>query len=78
MVFPVNCPSFTKSVCFQGYCQPFGCDKIIGSLTKEDQCGVCGGNGSSCFNNLFKWKERKEEEKEDILVNVKENVEIKV
>ncbi|GBN47343.1 hypothetical protein AVEN_247209-1, partial [Araneus ventricosus] len=25
-----------------------GCDKVLGSVTKVDECGVCGGDGSSC------------------------------
>ncbi|GBN51251.1 Papilin [Araneus ventricosus] len=25
-----------------------GCDKVLGSTTKVDACGVCGGDGSSC------------------------------
>ncbi|XP_035219260.1 papilin-like isoform X2 [Stegodyphus dumicola] len=35
-------------VCVDGQCLPVGCDKILGSRTKEDQCRVCGGDGSSC------------------------------
>lgn len=50
--------------------QKIGCDGIIGSLAKEDRCGVCNGDGRSCkivrgdFNhtkgmgkckNLFGW-----------------------
>ena len=25
-----------------------GCDKIFGSAKEADECGVCGGDGSSC------------------------------
>lgn len=28
--------------------QKIGCDGIIGSLAKEDRCGVCNGDGRSC------------------------------
>ncbi|KFM68578.1 Papilin, partial [Stegodyphus mimosarum] len=35
-------------VCVDGQCLPVGCDKVLGSRTKEDQCRVCGGDGSSC------------------------------
>lgn len=28
--------------------QKFGCDGILGSLAREDHCGVCNGNGKSC------------------------------
>ncbi|RMB90803.1 hypothetical protein DUI87_32796 [Hirundo rustica rustica] len=26
----------------------FGCDGILGSLAREDHCGICNGNGKSC------------------------------
>lgn len=25
-----------------------GCDRVLGSDTKEDKCRVCGGDGSTC------------------------------
>lgn len=28
--------------------QKVGCDWIVDSNTTEDQCGICGGNGSTC------------------------------
>lgn len=28
--------------------QEVGCDRQLGSNTKPDNCGVCGGDGSSC------------------------------
>ncbi|XP_055949212.1 papilin-like isoform X1 [Argiope bruennichi] len=35
-------------VCVDGQCMAVGCDKVLGSTTKVDECGVCGGDGSSC------------------------------
>ncbi len=35
----------------QGFCCAFqkaGCDNQLGSTTKRDKCGVCGGDSSSC------------------------------
>ncbi|KAF7637452.1 hypothetical protein Mgra_00003195 [Meloidogyne graminicola] len=46
-----------KGICFKDICHSVGCDKIIGSLKTKDQCGICGGDGSSCYNKLFKWKD---------------------
>lgn len=28
--------------------QKVGCDGFLGSLAREDHCGVCNGNGKSC------------------------------
>ena len=28
--------------------QPVGCDKMLGSTKKHDECHVCGGDGSNC------------------------------
>uniref|UniRef100_A0A8C2SAH9 ADAM metallopeptidase with thrombospondin type 1 motif 19 n=1 Tax=Capra hircus TaxID=9925 RepID=A0A8C2SAH9_CAPHI len=35
-------------VCANGRCQKVGCDGLLGSLAREDHCGVCNGNGKSC------------------------------
>ncbi|XP_031748801.1 A disintegrin and metalloproteinase with thrombospondin motifs 19 isoform X1 [Xenopus tropicalis] len=35
-------------ICSNGRCQKVGCDGILGSLSREDHCGVCNGNGKSC------------------------------
>lgn len=29
-------------------CQIVGCDRQLGSTVKEDNCGVCNGDGSTC------------------------------
>ncbi|XP_071038355.1 papilin-like [Parasteatoda tepidariorum] len=36
------------NVCVEGSCMPVGCDRVLGSTTKEDECRVCGGDGTSC------------------------------
>lgn len=40
------------TLCLNGFYlllpQKFGCDGILGSLAREDHCGVCNGNGKSC------------------------------
>ncbi|XP_053557622.1 A disintegrin and metalloproteinase with thrombospondin motifs 19 [Bombina bombina] len=35
-------------ICSNGRCQKVGCDGILGSLSREDHCGICNGNGKSC------------------------------
>ncbi|XP_073979079.1 A disintegrin and metalloproteinase with thrombospondin motifs 7-like isoform X3 [Rhodnius prolixus] len=42
------CREGTRDVCVQGKCMKVGCDWVINSLSKEDACGVCHGNGTSC------------------------------
>ncbi|KAK6188578.1 hypothetical protein SNE40_004726 [Patella caerulea] len=42
------CKHDGTSYCLAGECLAVGCDGILGSKTKLDQCGVCGGNGKSC------------------------------
>ncbi|XP_058271022.1 A disintegrin and metalloproteinase with thrombospondin motifs 2 isoform X2 [Hemibagrus wyckioides] len=36
------------SVCVRGECEKVGCDNVIASEQEEDECGVCGGNNSTC------------------------------
>ncbi|XP_048087726.1 A disintegrin and metalloproteinase with thrombospondin motifs 2-like isoform X2 [Alosa alosa] len=36
------------SVCVRGSCEKVGCDGVVGSMQQEDNCGVCGGDSSSC------------------------------
>ncbi|XP_046880322.1 A disintegrin and metalloproteinase with thrombospondin motifs 2-like [Hypomesus transpacificus] len=36
------------SVCVRGECEKVGCDGSVGSPQQEDNCGVCGGDNSSC------------------------------
>lgn len=52
------CNIGTNDMCINGICKQVGCDWIVGSATKEDQCGVCGGEGDSCqvVNGTFSEK----------------------
>ena len=34
-----------------------GCDLQIGSGKRVDECGVCGGDGTSCTQPLYHWEE---------------------
>ncbi|KAE9546097.1 hypothetical protein FO519_010691, partial [Halicephalobus sp. NKZ332] len=43
--------------CLKGKCESLGCDFIIGSSARVDQCGVCGGDGKSCGKAIFVWKD---------------------
>ncbi|KAL3972907.1 apoptotic protease-activating factor [Sarotherodon galilaeus] len=36
------------SVCVGAECKKVGCDGVVGSSEQEDNCGVCGGDNSSC------------------------------
>ncbi|XP_065060422.1 A disintegrin and metalloproteinase with thrombospondin motifs 7-like [Rhopilema esculentum] len=42
------CREGHNDVCIGGKCEPVGCDWILRSAAKEDKCGVCHGDGSSC------------------------------
>ncbi|XP_031747422.1 A disintegrin and metalloproteinase with thrombospondin motifs 13 isoform X1 [Xenopus tropicalis] len=35
-------------LCVAGSCRVFGCDGVMGSGMVKDQCGVCGGDNSTC------------------------------
>ncbi|XP_052742617.1 A disintegrin and metalloproteinase with thrombospondin motifs 7 isoform X1 [Bicyclus anynana] len=37
-----------RDMCIAGICYKVGCDWIVDSDVEEDECGVCGGNGSDC------------------------------
>ncbi|XP_059534365.1 ADAMTS-like protein 3 isoform X2 [Myotis daubentonii] len=43
-----RCHSDSLDMCISGTCQAVGCDWQLGSHAKEDNCGVCAGNGSTC------------------------------
>ncbi|XP_030048190.1 A disintegrin and metalloproteinase with thrombospondin motifs 19 [Microcaecilia unicolor] len=43
-----SCGLHGLDICTNGRCQKAGCDGILGSLSREDHCGVCNGNGKSC------------------------------
>jgi len=35
--------------------QRVGCNLEIGSKASVDDCGVCGGDGTSCSKDLYHW-----------------------
>ncbi|XP_037832326.1 ADAMTS-like protein 1 isoform X3 [Kryptolebias marmoratus] len=43
-----RCYTESLDMCISGVCQIVGCDHELGSAAKEDNCGVCDGDGSSC------------------------------
>uniref|UniRef100_A0A182JSY1 Papilin n=1 Tax=Anopheles christyi TaxID=43041 RepID=A0A182JSY1_9DIPT len=43
-----RCNDESFNVCVDGTCQPVGCDMMLGSQAKEDNCRICRGDGSSC------------------------------
>ncbi|XP_062858960.1 A disintegrin and metalloproteinase with thrombospondin motifs 20-like [Trichomycterus rosablanca] len=51
------CDPDTYDICVQGLCRQAGCDHVLNSKARNDKCGVCGGDNSSCrtvagtFNN---------------------------
>lgn len=38
-----------QGVCITGRCEPIGCDGLLYSSKRLDKCGLCGGDGSTCF-----------------------------
>ncbi|VVC45349.1 Peptidase M12B, ADAM-TS,Metallopeptidase, catalytic domain,ADAM-TS Spacer 1,Peptidase M12B, partial [Cinara cedri] len=42
------CAPDRSDVCVNGICEKAGCDHVLGSDSRRDLCGVCGGNNSSC------------------------------
>ncbi|KAM6181165.1 ADAMTS-like protein 3 [Erethizon dorsatum] len=43
-----RCNADSLDMCISGICQAVGCDRQLGSVAKEDSCGVCAGDGSTC------------------------------
>ncbi|KAL3985162.1 Kunitz/Bovine pancreatic trypsin inhibitor domain family protein [Acanthocheilonema viteae] len=43
-----RCDHRTNDICVEGVCLPVGCDNKLGSAMKNDKCGKCGGDGSTC------------------------------
>uniref|UniRef100_A0A8C6CJH8 ADAMTS like 1 n=1 Tax=Moschus moschiferus TaxID=68415 RepID=A0A8C6CJH8_MOSMO len=43
-----RCYTESLDMCISGLCQIVGCDHQLGSTIKEDNCGVCNGDGSTC------------------------------
>ncbi|KAG8012798.1 A disintegrin and metalloproteinase with thrombospondin motifs 20 [Nibea albiflora] len=42
------CGPDTYDICVQGLCRQAGCDHVLNSKARNDKCGVCGGDNSSC------------------------------
>ncbi|XP_074600847.1 ADAMTS-like no long nerve cord [Brevipalpus obovatus] len=51
-----KCGQNSYDICIGGVCIAVGCDLEIGSGKKIDECGVCGGNGSTCKNGAYQWQ----------------------
>ncbi|XP_050294454.1 papilin isoform X2 [Anthonomus grandis grandis] len=43
-----RCTDDKLDVCVNGKCQPVGCNMMLGSNLTEDECRICGGDGSTC------------------------------
>ncbi|KAM4602374.1 ADAMTS-like protein 3 [Polymixia lowei] len=43
-----RCRADAFDMCISGACQEVGCDRQLASGAREDNCGVCGGDGSTC------------------------------
>ncbi|XP_030045594.1 A disintegrin and metalloproteinase with thrombospondin motifs 17-like [Microcaecilia unicolor] len=43
-----SCGPYEMDLCVHGMCQKIGCDGIVGSMAKEDRCGICNGDGKAC------------------------------
>ncbi|XP_052279811.1 A disintegrin and metalloproteinase with thrombospondin motifs 7-like isoform X4 [Dreissena polymorpha] len=42
------CTAGTRNICISGRCRHIGCDYVIDSSAREDRCGVCHGDGTTC------------------------------
>uniref|UniRef100_A0A7N8Y828 ADAMTS-like 3 n=1 Tax=Mastacembelus armatus TaxID=205130 RepID=A0A7N8Y828_9TELE len=43
-----RCRADAFDMCISGVCQEVGCDRQLASGAREDNCGVCAGDGSTC------------------------------
>ncbi|XP_039752542.1 protein madd-4 isoform X1 [Pararge aegeria] len=50
-----RCRPSSLDMCIDGRCQRVGCDLRVGSTRRVDECGVCGGDGSSCSRPRYHW-----------------------
>nr|XP_025951590.1 papilin isoform X11 [Dromaius novaehollandiae] len=44
-----TCEPGKRDICVEGVCQAVGCDNMLNSAKKEDNCLQCGGDGSTCY-----------------------------
>ncbi|PSN47564.1 hypothetical protein C0J52_19332 [Blattella germanica] len=47
-----RCDEEKLDICVDGQCMPVGCDMMLGSTAREDNCRECGGDGSS-YNDIL-------------------------
>ncbi|XP_076336122.1 protein madd-4-like isoform X2 [Tachypleus tridentatus] len=52
-----RCRKGSLDMCVEGVCMSVGCDLQLGSAKKIDECGICGGNGTSCKYPTYEWSE---------------------
>ncbi|XP_071954503.1 A disintegrin and metalloproteinase with thrombospondin motifs 3-like [Antedon mediterranea] len=45
-----------NNLCMSGRCRKMGCDFVLGSYKREDSCGVCGGDDSTCAYPDYRYK----------------------
>ncbi|KAM9366905.1 ADAMTS-like protein 3 [Symphorus nematophorus] len=43
-----RCRADAFDMCISGVCQEVGCDRRLASGAREDNCGVCAGDGTTC------------------------------
>ncbi|XP_018011351.2 A disintegrin and metalloproteinase with thrombospondin motifs 20, partial [Hyalella azteca] len=43
-----TCGPDTYDICVNGKCRGAGCDYVLNSTARDDYCGVCGGDNSTC------------------------------
>ncbi|XP_052903499.1 A disintegrin and metalloproteinase with thrombospondin motifs 9 [Anopheles moucheti] len=46
---PCTFPEDSFDMCINGQCRKAGCDYVLNSDAKLDQCGVCNGNNTTCL-----------------------------
>ena len=54
-----RCGQGGLALCLAGECEEVGCDLELRSGEVLDQCGVCGGDGSSCRGPRYAWHQGK-------------------
>ncbi|XP_022237944.1 ADAMTS-like protein 3, partial [Limulus polyphemus] len=52
-----RCREGSLDMCVDKKCMKVGCDLELGSDKKIDECGVCGGDGSTCRQPDYVWEE---------------------
>ncbi|XP_075416084.1 ADAMTS-like protein 1 isoform X2 [Tenrec ecaudatus] len=65
-----RCYTESLDMCISGLCQIVGCDHQLGSTVKEDTCGVCHGDGSTCRLVRGQYKSQLSATKYDTVVAV--------